>query len=137
MVLGSLRLEFSGHFFEVRNRFFVEIRKSGLAFASGLLLTAAFPRLGLDWTAWFALLPLLIAVRTGGFKEIFRLGLIAGLVHYLTLVYWLAYTMRTYGYLPWIVCIPVLFLLAFVLGLFVAAFCAALPATALSNSFPV
>jgi apolipoprotein N-acyltransferase len=108
----------------------MEIRKSGLAVASGLLLTAAFPGLGLDWTAWFALVPLLIAIRTGSFKENFRLGLIAGLVHYLTLVYWLAYTMRTYGYLPWIVCIPVLFLLAFVLGSFVAAFCMALPATA-------
>jgi apolipoprotein N-acyltransferase len=108
----------------------MEIQKSGLAVASGLLLTAAFPRLGLDWTAWFAVVPLLIAVRSGGFKENFRIGLIAGLVHYLTLLYWLVYTMRTYGYLPWIVCIPVFFLLAFVLALFVAAFCMALPATA-------
>ncbi len=107
----------------------MNIRKTGLAVASGLLLTAAFPRIGLNWTAWFALVPLLIAMRSDGFTERFRLGLIAGLVHYLTLVYWLAYTMRTYGYLPWAVCIPVLFLLAFVLALFVAAFCSALPAT--------
>lgn len=92
--------------------------------ASGLLLTAAFPDLDMAWTAWFALVPLLVVVEGLGWKQGAKLGFLAGMVHYLTLVYWVAYTMRTYGYLPWPVCIAILVLLAGVLSLYPALFCA-------------
>jgi apolipoprotein N-acyltransferase len=43
-------------------------------------------------------------------------------MHYLTLVYWLYYTMQTYGHLPWYLSIPVLFLMATYLALYIIAF---------------
>jgi apolipoprotein N-acyltransferase len=93
-----------------------------LAVFSGLLLTAAFPKIGLDWLAWFALVPLLAALANLSAKESFRIGFIAGLVHYLTLLYWVVPVMRTYGYLPLYLSIAILFLFAAVLALFPAVF---------------
>jgi apolipoprotein N-acyltransferase len=89
-----------------------------LAAVSGLLLTASFPKIGLDWLAWFALVPLLAALANLPARESFRIGFIAGLVHYLTLLYWVVPVMRTYGYLPWYLSIAILFLFAAVLALF-------------------
>jgi apolipoprotein N-acyltransferase len=36
-------------------------KKKNIAWAilSGVLLTGAFPKIGIDWLAWFALVPLL------------------------------------------------------------------------------
>lgn len=96
-----------------------------LAACCGLLLTGAFPKFGFHWLAWFALVPLLIAIKGQGVRLSFQIGFVAGLVHYLTLVYWIAYTMRTYGYLPWPVCISVLVLLSAILAMYVATFSAA------------
>jgi apolipoprotein N-acyltransferase len=78
--------------------------------------------INLNWLAWCALVPLLIAVQNLTWQDRIRLGLIAGLVHYLTLVYWLYYTMQTYGHLPWYLSIPVLFLMATYLALYITAF---------------
>jgi len=93
-----------------------------LAVLSGLLLTLSFPKVGVSWLAWFALLPLLAALRTLSPKNGFYLGLCAGLAHYLTLVYWLAYTMSTYGHLPLYASVPILLLLSAYLALYVAIF---------------
>ena len=93
-----------------------------LAGLSGLMLTGAFPKINLDWLAWFSLVPLLIAVQNLTWKDSMRLGLTAGLIHYLTLVYWLYYTMQIYGHLPWYLSIPVLFLMATYLALYITAF---------------
>jgi len=100
----------------------INIQKVVLAGLSGLLLTGAFPNLNLDWLAWCALVPLLIAVQNLVWLDRIRLGLAAGLTHYLTLVYWLYYTMQTYGHLPWYLSIPVLFLMATYLALYIIAF---------------
>jgi apolipoprotein N-acyltransferase len=93
-----------------------------LAAASGILLTLSFPKTDISFLAWFALVPLFAASRNLSFKHSFSLGLLAGLVHYLTLIYWLAPTMLTYGHLPYYVSLPVLFLLSFYLALFIALF---------------
>ena len=100
-------------------------RRYFLAACCGLILTGAFPKFGFHWLAWFALVPLLTAIRGQGVKSSFQIGFVAGLVHFLTLVYWVAYTMRTYGYLPWPVCISILVLLSAILALYVALFSAA------------
>jgi apolipoprotein N-acyltransferase len=99
-----------------------------LAVLSGLLLTAAFPKIGVDWLAWFALVPLFAAIANLSAKESFRIGFIAGLVHYLTLLYWVVPVMRTYGFLPSYLSIAILFLFAAVLALFPAVFSMALAA---------
>jgi apolipoprotein N-acyltransferase len=97
-----------------------------LAALSGILLTGAFPKLGFDWLIWFALLPLLYAQKDQPVRSAFRMGFLTGLVHFLTLLYWLVPVMRTYGYLPAYLSIAVLCLFAAVLALFVAIFSAAL-----------
>jgi len=93
-----------------------------LAVLSGLLLTGSFPKIGIDWLAWFALVPLLISLKNSSLANSFRLGFIAGLAHYATLAYWLVYTMQTYGNLPLYLCVSVLFLLSSYLALYIAVF---------------
>jgi len=93
-----------------------------LAASSGFLLTLSFPNFDMSWMAWFAFIPLFVALRNLSLKHSFYLGLFAGLVHYLSLVYWLAHTMSAYGHLPFYVSIPVLFLLSFYLALYIALF---------------
>ena len=93
--------------------------------ASGLLLTAAFPRLEMAFLAWVALVPLLAASHDLPTGDRFRLGFITGLAHYLTLIYWLIPTMQTYGGIPVLLAIPILFLLAAYLALYPAVFAAA------------
>ncbi|MBE9544257.1 MAG: apolipoprotein N-acyltransferase [Proteobacteria bacterium] len=105
-----------------------QTKKMLLAAVSGLLLTGAFPKIGWDWLIWFALLPLLYALKDMPARSAFRMGFITGLIHFLTLLYWLVPVMRTYGYLPAYLSIAVLFLLAAVLALFVALFSTALAA---------
>jgi apolipoprotein N-acyltransferase len=93
-----------------------------LAVSSGVLLTLSFPNTGLSWLAWVALVPLLAALRNLSPKNGFYLGLCAGFAHYLTLVYWLAYTMSTYGHLPLYASVPIFLLLSAYLALYVAVF---------------
>jgi len=102
----------------------IEINRNGifLALASGFLLTGAFPKFSIAWLAWFALVPLLVAVRNLTAGESFKLGFIAGLAHYMSLLYWIADTMNKYGHLPLFLCLPVLFLFAACLALYVAVF---------------
>jgi len=50
----------------------------------------------------------------------------AGLAHFLSLMYWLVYTMGTYGHLPWYLSIGVLFLLSCYLAIYVSVFSYAL-----------
>jgi len=104
----------------------IDVRKIILAVSSGLLLTGSFPSHGISWISWIALVPLLISLRNLSLQNGFRIGLLAGLAHNLTLVYWLAYTMKTYGDLPLFISIPVLFLLSFYLSLYTAVFSIAL-----------
>jgi apolipoprotein N-acyltransferase len=85
-------------------------------------MTAAFPKVGLSGLAWFALVPLLVSLRGQRPKNAFRTGMIAGLAHYLTLLYWVVFTMRTYGYLPWWQCVSLLVLLAAYLAVYPGLF---------------
>ena len=93
-----------------------------LALFSGLLLTASFPKIGIDWLAWAALVPLLYALRGRSSKAGFQIGFITGLAHYLSLLYWLVPVMRTYGYLPGYLAFTILLLFSAVLALFMAVF---------------
>ena len=94
------------------------------AAASGILLTAAYPDIDKSWTAWIAMVPLMMTLRDASFRKAFRRGMVAGMVHYLTLIYWLVQTMRTYGGLPWYLAVPPLFLLSAYLSLYIGLFSA-------------
>ncbi|MDP2645257.1 MAG: apolipoprotein N-acyltransferase [Desulfobacterales bacterium] len=100
--------------------------KLSAAVLSGLLLAGSFPKIGIPQLAWFALAPLLVSIQNLSFRNSFRLGFLCGLVHYLVLMYWLVYTMMTYGHLPLYVSIVVLILLSAYLALYTALFAALL-----------
>jgi apolipoprotein N-acyltransferase len=62
--------------------------------------------------------------RAGEFRGVsarrgFTLGLITGVVHYTGTVYWTSSTVATFGGLPWLVAIPVTFLLVLYMSLYV------------------
>jgi apolipoprotein N-acyltransferase len=60
-----------------------------LAIIAGLLLAAAFPKIGIAGFAWIAPgLMIAAALGTRGWQS-FRIGYVAGLVHYLASLYWL------------------------------------------------
>ncbi len=84
---------------------------------SGLLLTAAFPKIGLDGLAWVALVPLLWVLNGVRPGEAFRRGVIFGIAHFLSLLYWLVPTMVIYGHLPAYLSVAILFLFAAILSL--------------------
>lgn len=100
----------------------INIHKIFLAVWSGVLLTLSFPKANIFWLAWLAMVPLLIALRNLSPKNGFYLGFCTGLVHYLTLIYWLADTMKTYGHLPPYLCLAILIFLSAYLALYLAAF---------------
>jgi len=93
-----------------------------LAVLSGLLLTAAFPPGDMGWMAWFALVPLLVAVDRTSPSKAFRLGFVAGMAHYLTLVYWVVVAMSHYGGLNYLVSGSVMVLLCLYLSLYPGLF---------------
>jgi len=94
------------------------------AVASGILLTLSFPTPAMGWLAWVALVPLILVVQGLGAKQAFYTGLVAGSVHFLSLLYWIVPTISVYGGLPMVLALPVLALLAFYLALYVGLFCA-------------
>ena len=86
------------------------------------MLTASFPPGKLDWIVWFALVPLLKAIENESPSKAFRWGLIAGLAHYLTLIYWVVLVLGRYGGLNSAISFGVLVLFCFYLALYPALF---------------
>ena len=93
-----------------------------LAVLSGVLLTASFPPGKLDWMSWFALVPLLKSLDRGYPYRAFKLGLIAGAAHYLTLMYWIVVVLGHYGNLNIFVSLGSFLLLCLYLALYPAFF---------------
>jgi len=92
------------------------------AVLSGVMLTASFPPGRLDGAAWFALVPLLVAIPGQAPGQAFRLGLVAGLTHYLTLIYWVVVVLEHYGGLHLIISLVLWLLLCLYLSLYPALF---------------
>lgn len=89
--------------------------------ASGLLLTAAFPKASVDGLAWLALVPLLWALNGAAPGAAYRRGFLFGLVHFAALLYWLVPTMVIYGHLSAPLSVGILLLFAGVLSLLFVA----------------
>jgi apolipoprotein N-acyltransferase len=92
------------------------------AVLSGLLITASFPPGNFDWLAWFGLVPLLMALEGTSARVAFRLGITAGLAHYLTLIYWVIVALKHYGNIPVVASFGLLVLLSTYLALYPACF---------------
>ena len=96
-----------------------------LALGTGILLFLSFPgTVGLWPMAWVALVPLLVAVKNVRPAAAARLGLLAGMVHYVSLLYWIVIVLGKYGHLPLWVSIPALLLLSLYMSMYLALFCA-------------
>jgi apolipoprotein N-acyltransferase len=92
------------------------------AVLSGVTITASFPPWGLDWLAWFGLIPLLVALEGTSPSVAFKLGLTTGLVHYLTLIYWIIVALGHYGNIPVVASLGLLLMLCTYLALYPACF---------------
>ena len=100
----------------------IGIPRLACACLSGLLLTASFPVFGKGAIAWVALVPLWVALKNLSAFDGFRMGLLTGMVHYLTLLYWFVPFLNTFGPFPVVICMGILFLLASYLAMYVGLF---------------
>ncbi|RLB07702.1 MAG: apolipoprotein N-acyltransferase [Deltaproteobacteria bacterium] len=92
------------------------------AATSGILLALSFPNFDLWPLAWFFLVPLLWCIRGKSGKDAFILGVFAGLIAYLGLLYWIVVAVHRYGNIPLPLTIPILILLVLYLSLYWGAF---------------
>jgi apolipoprotein N-acyltransferase len=92
------------------------------ACASGLLLTLSFPKPEIWPLAFFALVPWLIFIKAMTPKESFNSGLIAGLFHFSTLMYWIVPTVHVYGGLHIVLAASTLILLSLYLSIYMGVF---------------
>ncbi len=107
----------------VREKNTVSTKNILYSILTGVLLTASFPPGNLDWVAWFALVPLIKGIDNESHFNGFKLGFIAGFVHYLTLTYWIIVVLGNYSGLNIVISFSILFLLCIYLSLFPGLFC--------------
>jgi apolipoprotein N-acyltransferase len=103
-----------------RSKFF----PAWLALGTGFMLFLSFPGAAGFWPlAWVALVPLLLAIRNVSPGRAARLGLLTGMIHYVSLLYWIIIVLGRYGNLPLWVSVPALLLLALYMSSYLALFC--------------
>jgi apolipoprotein N-acyltransferase len=94
------------------------------ALLSGVLLVLSFPKFGTGLLAWVAFIPLLHALQEKKPYQGFMTGFLTGLTAYIGIIYWIAYVVVHYGYLPLPVGIALMLLLSAYLAFYVALFAA-------------
>jgi apolipoprotein N-acyltransferase len=92
------------------------------AMVSGLLLTLSFPDVHLYWLGFIALTPLMISLDSLTPRQGLTAGFLAGVVHFVTLIYWIVPTLCTFGGLHPILAAAALILLCLYLSLYPALF---------------
>ena len=90
-----------------------------LACASGLLYPLSFPAFDLGIVAWFALVPLHIAVEYLSPGRAFRIGWLSGTLAFTGSMFWVITAMNVYGKVPFPIATLVMLLLTVYLGLFI------------------
>lgn len=93
-----------------------------LAVISGTLLTASFAPVGMSFLSWIALVPLLKGIENESLSGAVRLGFITGMVHYLTLIYWIIIVLGHYGNLNIVLSFILYLLLCIYMALYMGAF---------------
>jgi len=99
---------------------------------TGILYALAFPSYNLWPLAWIFTVPLLFCVEGAGPGQAFLSGMIAGLIAWAGVVYWIALVMSTYGGMSLFIAILLLILLLAYLALYFGVF--ALVASRLMDS---
>ena len=100
----------------------VSKKNFALAVFSGLFLFLSFPKYGSGIMAWVALIPLFFALKDAQPREALKIGFLAGFVAHIGILYWIAYVVVQYGYLPIYAGIAAMLLLAAYLSLYTACF---------------
>jgi apolipoprotein N-acyltransferase len=95
-----------------------------LAVLSGIFLFLSFPRYSVGFLAWFALAPLLLALKNKSILASLGIGFITGLTYYIGIIYWISHVIVTYGHLPCWLGLVIMLLLASYLSIYVALFSA-------------
>jgi len=108
-----------------------------LAILSGVLLTLSFPPGNFSFAAWFALVPLLKGIQNSSLSHAFKLGVVSGLAHYLTLIYWIIIVLKHYGNLHVVIALLCLLLLSLYLSLYLGLFASLTSRLADSRLVPV
>ncbi len=95
-----------------------------LAVSSAILLIFAFPNFEFWFIAWFALIPLFIAIETekASFAKSFLTGWLFGTVFFFGSTWWLTFAPITYAGVPTLLAYFLLFLATSVAGLYPALF---------------
>ncbi|MBF0450449.1 MAG: apolipoprotein N-acyltransferase [Candidatus Magnetomorum sp.] len=94
-----------------------------LSIFSGLMLTLSFPSPGWHFLAWFALIPLFfIASQQSSLIRLTFLGILSGLVHYFTLLYWIVQSLCHLVHLPFSYSLIIFCMLSLYLSLYPAFF---------------
>lgn len=100
------------------------LRQIALAVTTGLLLSLCFPKFDLGLLAWFALIPLHIAIDGMRRTQAFWLGWMSGTIGFTGIMAWVVTAMHTYGKVPLLISYGIMLLLTTYLGLFVAVYSA-------------
>jgi apolipoprotein N-acyltransferase len=95
-----------------------------LCLLTGLLLVLIFPWYNVEWLAWVALVPLLMATRGVRWPTALLWGWSSGCVAYMGILRWIPHTMINYGGVPTLLSYGVLVLLVAYVGLYVGLFTA-------------
>lgn len=98
------------------------LKNLALAGLSGVMLTASFSPVDISWIAWISLIPLLISLEGKSPLAALKLGLFTGLLHYLTLIYWIVVVLSHYGNINFILSLAVMSLLSLYLSIYIAFF---------------
>ncbi|MFN2427501.1 MAG: apolipoprotein N-acyltransferase [Candidatus Binatia bacterium] len=105
-------------------------KRFGGALAGGLLLAAAFPRLGQNYVAWMAMVPLLVAVRGIAPRKAAGYGWITGFVFFLVTISWVPDTISNFTAISPLLAKAILVLMAAACAYSYALFAFALEALA-------
>jgi apolipoprotein N-acyltransferase len=100
----------------------MKLKDTFLSALSGFLLVLAFPKFNLEVLAWGAFVPWLWAIKKKSPFQAAYLGLVAGLVFFTGLLYWVYVVLTEYGHLPAPVSIFFLIVLTAYLALYFSAF---------------
>ena len=93
------------------------------AVLSGFLIFLSFPKYGCGLFAWVAFIPLFFALRNAvTILQGLLFGFITGIVGYIGIIYWIAYVIVNYGYLPFYVGLALMVLFAAYLSFYVLFF---------------
>ncbi len=95
------------------------------ALLCGFAIFVSFPKFGIGFLSWIALVPLFVALRgMTSWGRGFFLGWLAGFCAHIGLLYWIAYVVVHYGHLSYLEGVAAMLLLAAYLSLYTGLFSA-------------